>query len=300
MITLDTNLYMLKDKLNITGKRLVEYTDKSVDEIVEAEAAQGNTKAASYGDKLFSNPADLLKMFKLADPKNKFRILSQMSSADLQSFLNVLEKEDLAIGLNFFTQDKLLKLLESIPKEQLVQVALEMFPPREIMKLMPDAQIDKFLQSSDLDKGMVLKHLKSLPPEMIASMIENATGQPVKGSNQGDLIKQLSQLPPDKYKDALTSMDPQIKRQFILGMASEDPKLFQLFDTDSYIGLLNKKQKPELVQAMGSIDQTQMMKMIEQLPQDLLAVVVSQIDPEIFADLLVNNFQDILAQIAAG
>ena len=41
-------------------------------------------------------------------------------------------------------------------------------------------------------------------------------------------------------------------------------------------------------------------KMITELPQDLLSVVVTQIDTEKFADALINKFPQLLAQFVAG
>ena len=43
-----------------------------------------------------------------------------------------------------------------------------------------------------------------------------------------------------------------------------------------------------------------LIKMVDDLPDDLLAVVVTQIDPLVFAELLSKNFQDILAEIGIG
>ena len=42
------------------------------------------------------------------------------------------------------------------------------------------------------------------------------------------------------------------------------------------------------------------MKMVNELPDELLAVVVTQIDPMVFAELLSKNFQDVLAEIGIG
>src|SRR5574344_54013 len=104
MITLDADLYMIKNRLNISGSRLVEYTDKSVDEIIEAESELGNTAAANFGDDLFTDTNTLIKSFQLETPENKFRILSQMTENELKSLLPLLEKDDLQLAMNYFTK----------------------------------------------------------------------------------------------------------------------------------------------------------------------------------------------------
>lgn len=300
MITLDADLYLITSRLNISPKRLSEYADKSLEEIIEAEAAQGNMQAAQLGSQILTDPVELQKIFKLADPNNRYAILRNLSEHDLNSLLPLLTPEDLVMGLNFFTKDKLLTLLGSIPKNQLVRYVSQMFTPEQIMQLMPEKNIDKVLQSQDLDKGLVLKHLKSLRPEILAQMIEAATGKPVKSMDPQELIKQIASLSPDKYKNALISIPPQNKRFFVLQMIKEEPKVLQLFDADAYVKILGQKEKPDLIRSAGVIPPDQLIKMMGALPQDLLAIVVTQIDPGKFADMLIKDYKDILSELIAA
>ena len=60
-IAIDTNIYALGKKLNITSERMMNYANKTVDEIIEAETAQGNTKAAEFAKQLESDPNTLIK-----------------------------------------------------------------------------------------------------------------------------------------------------------------------------------------------------------------------------------------------
>ena len=184
MITLDTDLLYIASKFNISPKRISEYANKSIDEIMAAEAANGNPQAAKFDSQVLSNPQELIKLFKLSTPRNRYAILQNMSQHDLESLLPLLETKDLILGLNFFTKDKLLKLVGQIPKKELVKYVFQMFSPEQVMKMMPEEQMNKVLTSQDLDKGLVLKHLKSLSPEILSQMIEAATGQKAEGNNQ--------------------------------------------------------------------------------------------------------------------
>lgn len=300
MIRIDTDLSYIMNKLNISSQRVSMYAGKSIDEIVEAEAAQGNQQAAKFDLEVLSNSDALQKAFKLADPNNRYEILKNLNESDLEALLPLLETEDLVYGLNFFTKDKLLDLVGDIPKDQLIKYVFELFSPEQVMKLMPEEHLNKFLTSTDLDKSMVMKHLKTLSPEVLAQMLEAATGQKAEGTSQQDLIDQISMLKPDKYKDALISIPEEKKRKFILGMVKEDSKLYEIFDADAYTKVLNSKEKPDLVKAASCIEPDQLIKMMGELPKDLLSIVVTQIDPKEFADILIKNFQDVLAQIAAG
>ena len=293
-------MYYIASKLNISTQRVSQYAGKTIDEIVEAEAAQGNAKAANFDAQVLGSASELAKLFKLSSARNRHAILQNMSESDLQDLLPLLDKSDLVAGLKFFTKDKLVKLVSQIPKEQLVKFVFELFSPEEVMKMMPPRQMDKLLTSPDLDKGLVLKHLKSLNPEILAQMIESVTGKKVESMKPEDLIAQISTLSPDKYKDAMTSIPENKKREFILQMAKENPKLYEMFDADAYAKMINKKDKPDLIKAASCIEPEELIKMMGELPQDLLSIVVTQIDPKVFADVLISKFKDVLTQLAMG
>lgn len=77
-ISLNTDQYHLMDKLNITTSRMRDYSDQSVDDIIQAEAESGNTVAKDYGRKLFGSVDELIETFQLDDPQNKYNILNHI------------------------------------------------------------------------------------------------------------------------------------------------------------------------------------------------------------------------------
>lgn len=338
MITLDTDLYLIYSLFNVSPKKVSDqYFGMSIEQIMEAEAASGNAAAARFDKEILSDPIKLLKAFKLDDIGNKFAILNSMNEHDLKELLPLLDAKDLQAGLSFFTKDKLLNLVEALPKEQLVNMTLQMFSPEQLMELMPERQLNKFLSSTDLDPSMIQKHLKDIPPAVLAQMIESVTGKLTNGAqNQGmesqagssdqggagsqagtssiqfgidgqpkgleqqGLIAQLNALPADKFQEALLNMPPKSKRNFILMMTKEDPNLLKIFDASAYTNIIARKEKSEMVKASSAISADQLVKMIGQLPKDLMAAVATQIDPEKFANVLIKSFKDILGQIIAA
>lgn len=300
-IVIDSNLTYLRNLLNLSAEKLEMYQGRSIEEVLEAEAAAGNSLAIELANELLTDVNLLIEIFKLADPNNKFVILMSMNSQQLQEFLPLMEEEDLAQGLMYFTQDKLLKMLEEIPPEQLVKTVLEMFSEEEVIQLMPEDQLNKLLTSYELDKNKVLEHLKSIPPEYIAQMVESITGESCEGKDSIDLSKQVGELNQLEYKNALTSLQPTQKQQLVLALTKEDQELYQLFDARAYTNIINEqKQKPELVKAMAVIEPDEILKMIEQLPNDLLSIVITQIDTETFAEHLMNKHPELIADIIAG
>ena len=302
MIVLDTDLNTLLSKLNISRTKMAEmYSMMSVDDIVEAEAAQGNQAAVEYATELFTNVDTLVEIFKLADPNNKFLILSTMNAEKLHQFLPLMEEKDILQGFYFFTEDKLLAMMKELPPEQLVQTVFQMFSEEEVIQLMPNDELDKFLTSTDVDKENVLKHLQSIPPEYLAQIIEGVTGNECKDMDSIDMVKQIGNFNPLQYKDALTSMQPTQKQQLTLNLAHEHQDLYQLFSPDAYTNMIHtQKQKPDVIKALEVIEPEEKLKMIQELPNDLLSIVITQIDAKDFADTLINKFPEVLAEIIAG
>lgn len=298
-IVIDSDLTYLINRLSISETKIQEYyADMSTEEIIKAEASQGNQAAIELANELLNNVQLVIELFNLADPNNRYAILSEMTAQQLHTFLPHMEESDLNYGLNFFTQDKLLKMLEEIPPEQLVNTVFEMFSQEEVVRLLPEEQLDKFLTSTDIDKDKMLKHLQSIPEEYLAQMIESVTGEQVKGMDSIDMTKQIGQFNPLEYKDALINMEPTQKQQLVLSLGKEHEEWFQLFDASAYTKMINTyKQKPEVVKAMNVIEPEYIQNMLKELPNDLLSFVITQMDKEQFAEILMEKHPEVIAEI---
>lgn len=299
-IRIDASLEYLITRLNIPPHKVEEYKDKSVQEILEAEAAQGNQAAIQLAADLFTNVTSLIELFRLADPENKLVILNAMSDMQRKQLIPMLETDDLINGLNFFTQSSLLSMMKDIPKEEMLKAVFQMFSQSQIVEFMPEKELDRLLTSDNLDKGLLLENLRLIPETYLRQILESVTGEEAQG-NQADLILQLSQLNDMKYKQALTNFEPAQKQQLVLNIVSQRTRLFEQFDTDEYTRIINRERdKDETVKAMQVIKPEYLQKMIAQLPEDLMSVVITQIDTEKFADALINLYPQLLAQFVAG
>ena len=298
-LVIDSNLEYLQNILHISNVTFQEkYADMSVDEIIEAEAAAGNQYAIELAKELTSNTSLVMELFDLADTENKYMILRELTSQQLQEFLPEMEEKDLLQGLFFFTQDKLMKLLEELPAEQLVNTVFEMFSQEEVVKFMPDEQLDKFLTSTDIDKNKILKHMQSIPEEYVAQVLEQITGESHENMKSYDLSKEFGELNPLQYKDALIAFQPTQKQQLVLSLGKEHEEWFQLFDADAYTKIINReKQQPEVVKAMSVIEPEYIQNMLKELPNDLLSLVITQMDTKQFTEMLMEQFPEVIAEI---
>ncbi len=298
-LVIDSNLQYLQNILHISQVTFEEkYANMSVDEIIEAEAAAGNQYAIELAQELTSNTRLVMELFDLADTQNKYMILRELTAQQLQVFLPEMEEKDLMQGLFFFTQDKLMKMLEDLPPEQLVNTVFEMFSRDEVVKFMPDEQLNKFLTSTEIDKNKILKHVQSIPEEYVAQVLEQITGESHDNLKSFDLAKKMGELNPLEFKEAVMSFQPTQKQQLVLSLGKEHEEWFQLFDADAYTKIINReKQQPEVVKAMSVIEPEYIQNMIKELPNDLLSLVITQMDTEQFSEILMNEFPEVIADI---
>lgn len=300
-LAISSTLEYLQMRLGISEAKMQIYADKSLEQILDAEAAQGNQAAIHMAADMFSDPNQLVELFQLADPENKLVIMQSMTSAQLEKLVPMLETDDLVEGLQFFTQDSLMDLLKEIPKEELVKTVFQMFSEQQIIENMPDKQLDKLLTSTDMDKEMLLQNLKSIPEMYLQQILESVTGEESKESNANDLVNQIGQLGDMQYKHAIMNLQPTQKQELTLSLTSREPKLYEKFDTDAYTHIIaREREKDEIVKSFGVIKPEYLQKMIDKLPQDILAVVTTQIDTDKFADSLINKFPEVLAKFIAG
>lgn len=298
-ISLNTDQYHLMTKLNITTSRMHDYADKSVDEIIDAEAESGNSVARDYGRKLFGNVDELIETFQLHDPTNKYNIINQMSSEQREKVLEMLDSEDMVIGLNFFTQEKLEQMLGKVSVAESASVALEAFSLSQIIAMMPEEELEAFFMNTDVHKEILMEPLRNLDPELLIQMVEGITGQ---AADQGDVTKVLAQimsLPDKQFKETIASLDPEIQQNMIFQMASENKEVLLFFSGQSFNDMVSGLQKPDMVKSMIALDPESLQRMTKQLPEDLFSVVATQVDTEQFAKLLIDRCPELLEKFVS-
>lgn len=123
-----------------------------------------------------------------------------MDDRTRQMVLPMLEKEDLVMGLYFFTQEKLLSMLMEVDIEELVNVIMGAFPLQEVVMMFTEDDLAEFFQNEKLEKYDVINQLKCMPPEVMQKFVEGVTGRPSEETNPLDLIKSIEELPIDQYR----------------------------------------------------------------------------------------------------
>ncbi len=296
-IVIDANMKLFAERMQISSSRMVnDYGLKNVDEIIEAEAAKGNSQAVKYAAEVYSSPDKLIDVFKLTDVENKFVLIHKMDDRTRELLIPLLKPEDLVMGLYFFTQDKLLKMLENVDLYELVNVIREAFPLEKIVMMLTEEDLASFFQNDKLEKTDVMKQLKAMPPEVMQNFIEGITGRPFEDTNVEEFLKSIESLEDDKFRDFMSSIDPDVQRQLTFQLTKEKPEYLLLFENTTYLNMLNTLQKPEMVKPMIALEKESLVKMILELPDDLMSIVGAQIDTKEFAKFLIDDHLDVLKE----
>jgi len=295
-IVIDANMALFAERLHISSSRMnQEYGLKTIDEIIEAEAAQGNTQAVQYAREMFNSPEKLIKIFRLASIENKFVLIQSMDPETRQEVLPLLEKEDLVMGLYFFNQDKLLEMLSQVESEELINVVFDAFPPEQVISMIPEEDLAMFFQSQELDKYLIADALNNLPSDVKQRFLEGITGQSYdKIPDPQGVIDGIIALPEDKFKDFMSQIDPDVQRHLVYQITSDDPRYFQLFSNQMYVDMLGTLMKNDMVPSMVALEKETLMNMVSILPDDLLSTVASQVDTEEFAKFLIEGHMEFL------
>lgn len=301
MIKIDVNLQYLTDNYNIGTQKLKMYRGKSIKEIMEIEAQNGNTQASNFNINIFSNPMELVRIFQLMNPENRYEIIRNMGFNDKLKLLSMLEEGEMLMGLRFFQKDKLLQMLQKVKKPKLLKMILQKYSFEEFMKMVPEKEQDKFFESEKIKPDQILKGVQHLEPEQMAKMIENVTGVPQDNNrDKKSLLNVLKKMEPEVLKTAVKSLEQEEKAFVIFKMAEDDPKVLNELSIDAFLVPLEQLNKGDLIESMGVLEPEDLTDMLSELPEDLMAVTATQLDPEKFAKMLSTDFADILGQICAN
>ena len=294
MISLDVDISFLSRYFNIGTRALEQYQNKSIVQIMQIEAQRGNTKAAEFLMKITSNPEELAKVFQLVEPKNRYLILAHMNKEDLMKIMSYLEPEELLLGLSIFNQEAIVKLMQNLPQETLTKVVLEKMDASKFVKNLPTKFLDEFMESDKLDRSMFMEALQEIDDEQLQKMMEHFTGQPCY-QEKGEIVEQLGSLNDDNFMKAMRSFEPEGKQQLIINMLKKTPDLFEEFSVEAMTHPFKTMEKSEILKSLSILETEELLPMVQEMPQEVMALVATQINPEMLAKVLCADFKNVIA-----
>lgn len=297
-INLDENY--LTTYLGISAQRIQAYGTANLEEIVKEEALAGNKAAQQALIKILNDADSLMELFKLGNANNRWQILKELSTYDLQHLLEYLEKEDLLMGLKFFQKEGLLAMIQDLPEKEVCQVVFQVFPPKEFIKLIPEREINKWFESEKVDQKEVLEQIQGLNQDVLQQMVQAVTGEVQNDANRASLLQTIEGFNKRDFLKSVHSLDPRYKNQIILNMTKEKPELWYEFGSKTLSKPLERLQKQDICQGMSALKEKTLIGIVDNLPQELLSVVMTQINPEVFANVLSENYQELLKKAVSA
>ena len=146
----------------------------------------------------------------------------------------------------------------------------------------------------------MVKHLDKIPDEILFQMYETITGMPLVEPNKDEIINNISSLNDNAFKRAMKVMEPEGKMTMIFEMGRIKPEVYEEFSPEALTNPYRELDKEEIITNMAVLEQKNILNMVTQLPDDLMAIVASQIDTTEFAKLLYKDFREVLSKIAIG
>ncbi len=309
MITLDTNLgisssfYYLLAKL----RRKYGFSNKAIDKYTETQAAKGAPQTGKTNETAQVNKVklkenldyeQLIKDLKLSVSANRFAILLMLPASELFQLLQLLGKENLLNGLKFFTKEKLMRFIARLPKRDLLKMLFYMFTDRDqIIENIPLKEIHRFLSSNKIEKGHFMKIFEMLPRQTLSVIANYLTGKRCDKMSRPDLLEQIEPFKKYQLINGIKKLDEKTLRNFVTTMTESFPKLYNEFSHLSLFNVSAGFARADLIDGMRVLDDNKIMSMLSELPDKLLALTVSQIDPEVFAHVLLNGHKDLLANL---
>lgn len=296
MIQLQVDFSLLNRFFGIPMAKLTQYANKDLEEIMKIEAAQGNEKAAQY-KKILSDPDKIMEIFKLSNVENKFIILQNMSEADLDKLLPFLNQEQLAKGLNFFTEEKLMTMCEHLPIEEIIGMVFEKFNLVDVLTLMKEDSMDQFMMQPDVEKRYVYNYFETMDQKALEKIMIQSFGANMEGKTSKEYNEHLQNLDDNDFNTFILSLEREAKIGLIDGIVKQDQELLTLFKPDDLIRPMELIMKQDKIKMMQGLETEFLVPMIQELPMDLTQIVLTQIDPREFSEILAEDFQDILSSV---
>ncbi len=287
---------LLNRFFGIPKTKIPQYANKSLEEIMELEAKEGNKKAQDY-KKILSDPDKILEIFKLTNLENKFIILQSLSEQDLDSLLPYLNEEQLSLGLNFFTEEKLVELSKQLPLEELIGMMLQKFSVVDILSLMEQSAMDKFLNEPDVDRKYSEKYFESLDYKELQKIMIQSFGYEFKEKGSSEYIEYIEGLNDKDFKNFILNLERNDKINLISGIVEQEEDFLLLFKPEDIVRPMELLMKEDKIKLMSNLEAEFLIPMIQELPKDLTQIVLTQIDPKDFAEVLARDFQDILSSV---
>ena len=300
MISLDLDINKLVQNygININLANTNAYSSINSYSQTDSDNSVGGKNATNINVQGLSEK-NIIDILHLLSPRDRLVVLNKLSQSDLDKILPLLTKDQMAVGLKFFTKDKLLGIIYNLSKEDILKIVGQIYNPQEILAYANQKDINTLLSSGKISQDDLMKQFKSLPLSKLAQIYEAATGMPIGNKNQDQIIGMFKNVDKELIIEGIESLPFKDQISMMGNLTSQNASLFECLPKSSLMRPLEESSKTNLTTGMTALTIDQLIKQLEQLPQNLLAQVTTQLDAGKLAEFLQKNNPELIAELAA-
>jgi hypothetical protein len=250
------------------------------------------------------NPAsnlDLKSLVKLLKVSSqKLRILRMLRRGNWMELLRLMPKELLVNALRLFNKEKLVRLLMNLPKPLLIQMLLKIFKLENLILKMPTVELLRILRNKRLDNRELAKGILTMEPRFILQLLQKLYGDHNYSQLKPyDLMRIFMHTPKERLMEAFKTMPFKALQPLVTGFVKKDPTLLMSMSDGFIFKLLDRCPKPTIIEGCMVLPEKMLIKMLSQLPDQLLMLASAQVDDKTFEEYLIGKQGALLRSMAA-
>lgn len=288
-----TDSIMVAPSFQLNTKRSGLNPFASVDEMSNIEQPKGVENP-------FKKPDELKEAFELDDPKNRFKILNLFPREQQEELVSLLSDEALCLGMKLYEKEKIMNFLFDTEQKDIAKVLKKVMPEKQIFELIPEKFLNKFLLNEELKKENFTKALEKFDSQELKKLMESMIGMPQNGKTPKEMINMLEGIPMDKLQPMFLTIEPEHKASLIANMMKNDEELFELFPKSHLLLPLEQNEKDVTIKGLSALEPEMIGGMLQELPEELLPVLLTLIEPDALAEALIEKYPEIIMQALAG
>lgn len=297
MLTIDTSLLYQAQYYELNTKRMNTNAYESIDAYTEAHAAKGTPESQAVKNQNLDQDT-IIKALKLHLPNNRLSILRLLNHSELVNLLSLLEKGNLVLGLKFFTKDKLVQNIFNLSKEDILKILFKIYSKDQLLQMFPIKDMMGILSSSKIPTNDFMKIINSMPRTQLTQLLESMSGKPAGNKSSADLLKEIGAFRHDQLVEGLrTSLPYKELLSFVGSLVNNNSELMSQFSKGTLVGPIESLGKSSIVEGMMAIDSDQIMKMLNELPKNMLAVIDTMIPQDKLTEYLQKYHSDLLSSM---
>jgi hypothetical protein len=188
--------------------------------------------------------------------------------------------------------------MQELPQEELLKIVLEKFSTDEIVSHMEKQELDEFLGNEKVERQDIMNVFKQLKPDEFKALMTQIFGAQAQDiTNRGKIMATLEGLDDKEFMNTISKFDDNGKKFLVWNLVNNDEKLIKEFSNETLARPFSFLEKGDILKSLNGLDEEFVRPMVEELPQDLIQIIATQIDPSVFAKVLTEDYADILKDI---